>query len=132
LRDLGYTIEPFTVEDAESLMELVDSLSTDSPSLYTEYVEYRLQSVEELDLDALASSLHGITDPIGQIRDWFYDRLMELTSWFSDAVHSIFSSFWNTVISPVIDGIRSVVDSIWGYIQQVPGTVSDLVSWIGV
>jgi len=130
LRDLEPVLEPFTPEDAEALMSLINNMSIDESSINTLYGIYTLHSVQDLDLDALASSLHGITDPIGQLRDWFYDRLKELTSWFSDAVNSLISTFWDTVARPIIDGIKSTVDSIWSYIQRIPGAVTDIVTWI--
>jgi len=123
-------LEPFTLEDVNAFMDMLSSVKQDFTDVGSHVVNYVVTDVGELDLDALASKLHGIFDPIGQLRDWFYDRLKELTSWFSDAVNSILRTFWDTIAGPVVDGIRSVVDSIWGYIQRIPGTVSDLVSWI--
>ena len=119
-------LEPFTPEDVEYLMSLIPNDEADTVVLD---VGVHLRP-EELDLEALASQLHGITDPIGQLRDWLYDRLKELTSWFADAVNAILQSFWDTVAKPFVDGIRTVVESIWAYLQQVPGTVKSFLEWI--
>jgi len=76
--------------------------------------------VENIDLDFLSEFYHsasfGITDPIGQLQAWLYDRLKELASWFSSIVDSI--------VSPV----RATVNSIDSFIRTLPERVSTLVS----
>ena len=120
------SVELFTPEDARALLEVIEvagSRRSDLPSAV-------VVSVDEIDLGALASSLHGIMDPIGQLKDWLYDRLKELASWFADAVHSVFEAFWNSIVKPVVDTIKTAVDNVWSFIQQVPGTVTDMITWL--
>ena len=93
-----------------------------------------LPEVAELDLEAMAGYLFGITDPIGQIQGWFADRFREMAAWFSSAVQGIFGDFWSKVISPVLGGIRFVVDAIKsaldGVAQQVAGLPSSIISGV--
>jgi len=119
-------LDLFTVEDVNTVINIIDNLG--SVNAVNDAVT--VESIEDLDLEALASSLHGITDPIGQLQSWLYDVLQELTSWISDTVNQIFQSFWDTVIKPFLDGLSSLVENIWSYIQQIPGVFTDLVSWI--
>ena len=121
----------FTEEDAEYLLSVLNSGFSETEVLEVSKIEIPVITVEELDLEALSGALHGLTDPIGQLKDWFYDRLNEIASWFADVVDGIVRSIWDTIIKPVIDTIYDVVSSIWEYIQQVPGTVSDLITWLG-
>ncbi|MHC1594332.1 MAG: hypothetical protein ACXQT2_03390, partial [Methanotrichaceae archaeon] len=103
------SVELFTPEDARALLEVIEVAGSRRSDLLGAVVV----SVDEIDLGALASSLHGIMDPIGQLKDWLYDRLKELASWFADAVHSVFEAFWNSIVKPVVDSIKSAVDNVW-------------------
>ncbi|MCC6049120.1 MAG: hypothetical protein LM580_00335 [Thermofilum sp.] len=93
-----------------------------------------LPEVAELDLEAMAGYLFGITDPIGQIQGWFAERFREATVWFSSAVQGIFRDFWDKIISPVLGGVRFVVDAIKstldGVAQQVAGLASSIISGV--
>jgi len=83
-----------------------------SPTVVAEFIS--LDNPLQLDLETLASNLHfGWTDPIGELQQWIYDRLRELASWFSSIV--------DTIVSP----IRSVVESIWSFLQGIPKAVTD-------
>jgi len=116
-------IELFTIEDIRALEDLI-------PETLEEPHDGLLVEIEHLDLEALAGELHGIMDPIGQLQDWLYDRLQELTSWFSATVESVFTNIWELTIKPFLDTMSSTIDSIWNYIQQVPGTVTGLLGWL--
>jgi phage-related protein len=76
--------------------------------------------VENIDLDFLSEFYHsvsfGITDPIGQLQAWLYDRLKELASWFSSIV--------DTIVSPV----RATVNAIDNFIRTIPERVNTLVT----
>jgi intein/homing endonuclease len=93
-----------------------------------------LPEVAELDLGAMAGYLFGITDPIGQIQAWFAERFREMAAWFSSAVQGIFKDFWDKIISPVLGGVRFVVDAIKstldGVAQQVAGLASSIISGV--
>jgi len=69
-------------------------------------------TVRDLDLEALSSSLLGITDIIGQIKAWLADQLKGLASWFSSIVDGIVSNLWSTFIKPALDAINWIVSGI--------------------
>ncbi|PNV80453.1 MAG: hypothetical protein C0179_05545, partial [Fervidicoccus sp.] len=89
-----------------------------------------IDDLRSIDLNALVTSLHGITDPIGQLKDWLYNVLKELASWFADTVSGIVRDFWDKIMSPAISVIRTVVDSIYAFITNIPGAFTDMISWI--
>jgi transcriptional regulator with XRE-family HTH domain len=70
-------------------------------------------SFDSLNLEALANALNvfGWTDPIGEIKQWFYDRLKEI------------SSFFSSVVETIINPIRNTISSIWNFIQGIPNAV---------
>jgi phage-related protein/transcriptional regulator with XRE-family HTH domain len=110
-------------------------------------------SFESLNLEALANALgvFGITDPIGEIKQWFYDRLKEISSFFSGVVEAIITpiknltqSIWDFIQGipdKVIGGIRSFIDilsksvssiaeSLSKYFNQIIGQISNVISSI--
>ena len=60
----------------------------------------------------------GITDPIGQLQNWIYARLTEI------------SSFFSSVVDALVSPIKRVVDSIWSYIQGIGSIVYNALSGI--
>jgi len=115
----GMDWDAITPEDAQYIISMLDRLrdveiGSTIPTI----------SIGELDLDALASSLAGITDPIGQIQSWFQDQLRALTSWFSSAVDSLFRSLYNTLIKPTLSAIAGGVDWIRSNLQSIASTVT--------
>ena len=88
--------------------------------------------LDQVDIELLKEALveyGGWTDPIGQIRDWFYERLKEFTDWISGAV--------DTLLGPIRDKLSSVFDrvgsiysyiteKIWGYLQDIYDFIKDI------
>jgi len=129
-------LELFTLDDAEYMLNLLDNIRKEyyynNVAASTTAISFSpvTISIEELELDALESSLHGIADPIGQIKDWLYDRFQELVSWIADAISSVFETFYNTFIKPILDGISSTAQAIWDYISKIPEVGMDILSWL--
>ncbi|MCC6056582.1 MAG: hypothetical protein LM583_07895, partial [Desulfurococcaceae archaeon] len=103
-----YVVDESYVEATKALIDSVAQFMSNSVA-----ISFTQISVDQLKLDVLANSLgvFGITDPIGEVKEWFYDRLKEIASFFSSIVESI--------VRPV----KSVVDSIWSFIQGIPDRV---------
>ena|GEM_PF-3187952 len=79
-----------------------------------------------LDLDQLASSVAGITDPLGQLKSWLTNTLNSIASWIASTIEASVKGFvdWlNTSIGGMISGLESVIR---GLIDGVLGAISDL------
>jgi len=103
--------------DFEKLVEAVKAAI--SRNIFSEESIKRMLSesitipIEELKLEELASLGFSITDPIGQIAEWLASQLKNLASWFATAVE--------TIIAP----IKSMLDSVWSFVQRIPSYVID-------
>ena len=91
--------------------------------------------IDSINLDELSTSLMGVTDPIGQLQAWFYDRLREISEYFSSIVQSIVESVYNTLVKPVLDAISSGVDfikstinTVLSYVEQIPNYIDSVLS----
>jgi len=71
-----------------------------------------LPRVSELDLEAMAGTLLGALDPIGQLRAWLADQLKSLASWFASIAQGVVSNLWHTLIKPALDTLRYLIDSV--------------------
>jgi len=78
-------------------------------------------------LRAVATASQGITDPIGQVAKWLYDRLTEVGSWIASAVEAAVRSIVSGIAS-AISAARTVIDSIAAAVSRIPETVSSIVS----
>jgi len=85
-----------------------------------------LPRISELDLEAMAGHLFGITDIIGQIQAWLADQLRGLASWFSSIVSGIVGNLWSTFIKPALDAIGYAVSGITGKLADVTSGLSNL------
>ncbi len=123
-------VEYFTPEDAEIVLEALSKTSKDYIHIIYNNIEIPTISIEELDLEALAGELHGISDPIGQLKDWLYDRMKELASWFADTVKGTLEWLWDNYIAPAFNDIANVLRSIWDFLQEIPGATENLIKWL--
>jgi phage-related protein/transcriptional regulator with XRE-family HTH domain len=106
--DITHVIDESYIEAAKALIDSVAQFMQSNVS-----ISFSQITVDQLKLEALANAIgvFGFTDPIGEIKEWFYDRLKEVASFFSRAVESI--------VSP----IKTVVDNVWSFIQGIPDRV---------
>jgi phage-related protein len=74
----------------------------------------RLEDLENVDWNNVASSVLGIADPLGQLRDF----LASLLSGFVDTIRNLFTA----VTAPIAD----LVNRIWGAVSAIPGALSRL------
>jgi len=141
-------VEPVQVTEEEALyaLRLLDSLarrgelerlievSLERFAIQAEEVARELERVtsklmpriSELDLEAMAGHLFGITDIIGQIQAWLADQLKGLASWFSSIVSGIMSNLWSTFIKPALDAINYIVSDIRNRIAGIGDALSRL------
>jgi len=117
-------------EDVESLADALATVFVEEVSV--EYVE-----IEEIDLDSLASSLAGIVDPFGQLKEWLEDLLESIGSWIVsgieaviDTVKSTLSDLINTAIS-AIDAVASSLSGLWDYVTTWFSSIIDSISALG-
>jgi len=117
-------------EDVESLADALATIFVEEVSV--EYVE-----IEEIDLDSLASSLAGIVDPFGQLKEWLEDLLESIASWIVsgieaviDTVKSALSDLINTAISG-INAVASSLSGLWDYVTSWFMSVLDAISSLG-
>ncbi|MEM4500560.1 MAG: hypothetical protein QW512_00320 [Thermofilaceae archaeon] len=81
------------------------------------------QITRVVNLDAIASSVHGITDIFGQIADWFRSVFSSISSWIVSSI--------NSFVSFVRDSIISSIGNLWLNIQSALGkALSDIASRI--
>jgi len=91
--------------------ELIESVASSITLIHSSGV-YQI-SFDSIKLEALANALNvfGWTDPIGEIKNWFYDRLKEIATFFSSTVDAITKP------------IKDVVNSVWSFVQGIPNAV---------
>lgn len=124
-------IEPFTNEEGLKIYEVLSSALASNIN----YVDQEL--LQYVSLEAMATSLQGIIDPIGQLATWIYDRLKEVSSWFASVVDTLVKNVFNTLIKPMLDaissgiyGISSLASSIWNTISNIPGMITGVINSI--
>jgi phage-related protein len=85
---------------------------------------------ELVDLDALASSTHGITDIIGQIAGFFRSILDSVAGWIVSSIQAFISGIVDTV-SAVVGGITTAVSGfISGAVSTITGAIGGAISSI--
>jgi len=72
--------------------------------------------LEELDLEAMASALAGITDPWGQLKEW----LQGMFEWVKNAIIG--------ALAPLIQGVQSIVSGIADAVSALGSTLDSLLS----
>jgi len=86
----------------------------------------------------------GITDPIGQIAEWIYERLSELASWFAGSVSAIIaplksavdsiSNFIITIPDRIKSAIEALFSQVWNILTMISGALTEISSriWEGI
>jgi len=129
-RVIDWEFEQISPEDIQYFMNILDSVAP--------YLQSGLQGsapvatyiyipIEQIRLEDLLSSVHGITDIPGQIKSWIYDRMMELSTWFAGVVNGL----WNDTIKPWIQPWLDKITDIKNYIVGIPGQISGILSDLG-
>jgi len=133
-----------TPEDAQYVLSMLDSLSGLVEYRRIEFHAYVEVSIETIDLDAMGQTLFGVTDPIGQLQSWLYDRLKELSSWFASTVDSLIDALWTNLIKPTleaisagiawlesaVDNIASAINAMGSVLSQIAETVAQIPSTV--
>jgi phage-related protein len=112
-------------------------LDIDVDAVYPKFGDttLKLSDLDNIDWDLVASSVLGITDPIGQIRDWlagvlsgFFDSLKkffeELISPIRNAITSLLGTVKSVVVDPILSALKWISDNFF----KLAGAVSDLTS----
>jgi len=100
--------------DASILLSIDLSTVQGQNELVTIAPLLRLEDLDLIDWEAVASSSLGIIDPIGQLREW-------LAGAFSGFVDVIKKGF-EAIVSP----IAGVVSSIWDTVKGIPSALADI------
>jgi len=77
-----------------------------------------LDELNNIDWDLVASSVLGITDPIGQLKEW----LASVLSSFVDAIKKL--------IEDAMSGIRSLISEVWSSLRYISDRLSALVDMV--
>ena len=98
------------------------------------------EAVSLVSLDLISSYTAGLTDPLGQLRDWFVSVFNSVASWivsgiqtfinqyvlpFINAIPSAVTSFIRDVVMPAIGGVASTISNF------VSGTVLPALTGLG-
>jgi len=95
----------------------------------------KLSDLDNIDWDLVASSVLGVLDPVGQLRDWlagvlsgFFDSLKKffegLISPIRDAIASLLDTVKRVVVDPILSALKWISDNFF----KLAGAVSDLIS----
>ena len=95
---------------------------------------YNISILDTLDLSAIASSVAGVTDPIGQLKDWLYDVLKKFVDTIVNAVQSAIQSLVDNVIEPALNYIAStlgsIADTMSNWFSSLYDAIQDIASTI--
>ncbi|RLI86870.1 MAG: hypothetical protein DRP01_03250 [Archaeoglobales archaeon] len=119
---------PFLIEVSQEDLEwIADQLV--SLDINTTSIEYNVIPLDQLDIEALmesASSVGGVTDPIGQLKEWLTDLLSSVADFIVSSITG--------VLSPAIDTVKSLVDSVLdtlkSFAEDVTSAFTDLINTI--
>jgi len=89
-----------------------------------------IDMLDTLSLDAIASAVAGITDPIGQLKDWLYDVLKKFVDTIINAVTSAWAKFYDNVIAPVLNSISSAISALYDTLSSAMNYLTSAISAI--
>ena len=89
-----------------------------------------IDMLDTLSLDAIASAVAGITDPIGQLKDWLYDVLKKFVDTIINAVTSAWAKFYDNVIAPVLNAISSAISALYDTLSSAMNYLTTAISAI--
>jgi len=122
----------YTRDDVEWLADqLADVLVAETRQQRQQYTVITIDMVELLDLKAIASGVFGITDPIGQLKDWLKKILEGFVQTIVDKIGSLISGVFNEVIKPILDRISSAISALADTVNKVViQPIKDVLNWI--
>jgi hypothetical protein len=92
-------------------------------------------SLESLNIEEAGIYCFGITDPIGQIAAWIYDRLKEVSSWFASVVDTLLSPIksglgwlsdrFSSVYRYLSEDLPKFFSGLWDFLATIGGRLSD-------
>jgi phage-related protein len=100
--------------DASILLNIDLGKAHEQNALLTITPVLKLEELDIIDWEAVASSSLGITDPVGQLREW-------LAGVFSGFVDTLKKAF-ETIAKPITD----VANMIWGVVSRIPDALRTL------
>jgi len=87
-------------------------------------LQIQAQITEVINLDLMASSVHGITDILGQIAGWFRSIIDTVASWIVSSIQSFIKGIVDTISSI----INSIASAISGFISTAVKTIADFIT----
>jgi len=115
-------IPQLNVEEFEALVNSVTEVITTTNILSSNETQfysnetYGYIPIYNIDLDSLVTSVGGITDPLGQLRDWLSNALNSIASWIVQQVSGL--------LSTLEEGIESLIESAWNAIKSSLNTLA--------
>jgi len=93
----------------------------------------KLGDLDNIDWDLVSSSLLGITDPIGQLRDWLagvlsglFDSIKKFFEGLVKPVSDLLNSVWN-IVSRIPDALNTIINTLKSVVVD---PISNLLKWI--
>ena len=124
-------LENLSREELEKLASvLADVIIVDAHVVQVEYTVVSIEYLEQIDLDQMITSVGGITDPLGQLKDWLTDMFNTIAEWIVSSVSSLIDNLWNSLIKPALDTISDLTSKIWDFIRESFESLSDTLSSI--
>ena len=119
----------YSREDIENLANLLLNASLDERPGFTDYNTYiDIIDISELDLDALAGKLMGLTDPIGQLKEWLEDILSSIGDWIVNSLSGVIEGvkgFFETLINTAKAGLESLIKGVGDVVSGLSDFVSE-------
>jgi phage-related protein len=96
-------------------------------------VPLKLGDLDNIDWDLVSSSLLGITDPIGQLRDWLagvlsglFDSVKKFFEGLVKPVSDLLNSVWN-IVSRIPDALNTILNALKSVVVD---PINNLLKWI--
>ncbi|MEM1631892.1 MAG: hypothetical protein QXX83_07150 [Thermofilum sp.] len=123
----GERIE-LTADDAIYVLSMLDSIGSKLASAQEVPLPLERVSIAAIDLDALAQSMFGITDPIGQLSRWLSDQLKSFSSWIASSISTLIRNLWDSFISPALSALSRSVGDVMSSLRSIGDVVNRVMS----
>lgn len=135
---IDFSLE-LTHEDLELLADAIISCVRETTTAYTkDILHITVIDIEQLDLDALAGELMGLTDPIGQLKKWLEELLKSIAKWIVDQLSGVIDTVkdWfegaidsaisgiKSFINELIRGVSTLVENVYGFVKDLADSIS--------